>query len=476
MEILKVMILAVLAVLICGYLKNCASIFHMYVSLAACILIMLSTVLKLSSVAESFAQFSNYLKYSSEYAGIVFKVIIITYVTAFTSDICKDAGYSAIASQIELFGKISIIIISIPVIFELLDLTVVQTFGADMQVTAEYDYSTIDEALSDSGFFDYSFGEIVSMIINDDFSLTAFIKSGVYSILSDINTYRQTIVNILMLAAFSGVFKLLTVHNSIDSYSTSRLILLINLIMILSKIYGNSLSVCIDTISDSVSVYVSIVPVFMSAVAVVTGNVTYAAYYQVVLLGITVVNIIFVNVLTKLIRADYYLLIMNKLSQTNRFGKLSQLLESIVKWTCKGMIIAFTGMGCIKGIMAPMSDSLKKQILYKSAKLIPGLGDSLDAVSSVLYGSGIIIKNGIGIGGIVILIITIGAPLMQIAMNFILLKVTSALLEPMADNVLIQIMDGVAGIIGLMMLLVAVTGILFIVMIGLICASTNNIA
>jgi hypothetical protein len=68
----------------------------------------------------------------------------------------------------------------------------------------------------------------------------------------------------------------------------------------------------------------------------------------------------------------------------------------------------------------------------------------------------------------------IGAPLIHIAVNFLLLKLTSALLQPMADKAFVQLIDDIAGIIGLMLLLVSVTGLLFIILTGLICVFTNS--
>ena len=145
-----------------------------------------------------------------------------------------------------------------------------------------------------------------------------------------------------------------------------------------------------------------------------------------------------------------------------------------MKWTCRLVIIIFTGLSCVKGLMAPLSDSFKKKMFYKTAKIIPGVGDSIEAMSQAVYGSGIIIKNGIGISGIVVVTVIAAAPVLQLLIYFILLKITSALLQPLAEKTFIQVIESVAGIIGLMILLVSVTGFLFIILIALICGFTNS--
>ena len=476
LDILKIMMLALVAVLLCSFLKNIGSSFHLYISIIVCIIIMAFVVLKFSSVTDSINKLYCYLKYSDKYTDILIKTVIITYVTSFTSDICKDAGYSSIAGQIELFGKITIIILSIPVIFELLDMTIVQALGAEIEEeTTSYDYSTIDTTLKQSGIKGLSFGSLTEQIMNGSFSIFSYIKSIIIKQLTDINTYKTTFINIVLLAVFSGIFKILSSHGSMNTYDTSRIVIMVNLIIILTKAFLDTLKICQGTVRGLLSIYESVMPVFLSSVAVITGSITYASYYQVVLFGVTVVNIIFLNILINCIKADYYLCIVNSITQTERFTKLCEFIGNLVKWICKIIVIIFTGIGCIKGIMAPMSDSFKRKLFYKSARIIPGIGDSIDMVSSAIYGSGIIIINGIGIGGIVILVILLVNPLIHITINFLVLKITSAILQPMADKSFVQIIDSVADIIGLMMLIVSITGFLFIILIALICAFTNNV-
>jgi stage III sporulation protein AD len=64
---------------------------------------------------------SNYFSEQKDYFRILLKIIGITYISDFASNICRDAGNSAIAGQIEIFGKISILAISSPIILALLE-------------------------------------------------------------------------------------------------------------------------------------------------------------------------------------------------------------------------------------------------------------------------------------------------------------------------------------------------------------------
>ena len=61
-------------------------------------------------------ELERYLSGSGSYLGFLFKAVGITYVCEFCASICKDAGYGAVAGQIETFGKLSVLLMGIPVL------------------------------------------------------------------------------------------------------------------------------------------------------------------------------------------------------------------------------------------------------------------------------------------------------------------------------------------------------------------------
>ena len=57
----------------------------------------------------------------SSYLNTLLKMLGITYVGQFSAGICKDAGYSSIAGQIELFARLAVLAVSMPVLLALLE-------------------------------------------------------------------------------------------------------------------------------------------------------------------------------------------------------------------------------------------------------------------------------------------------------------------------------------------------------------------
>ena len=76
---------------------------------------------RLRDAVDSLGRIGNYIKVDQRFFGTMIKMIGITYLAEFSSGICKDAGYGALGNQIEIFGKLSILAVSLPVILALLE-------------------------------------------------------------------------------------------------------------------------------------------------------------------------------------------------------------------------------------------------------------------------------------------------------------------------------------------------------------------
>lgn len=116
MNILKIASAAVCAVFLAMILKNAGSQLYLLVTMAVSILIIIAVAGKLSGIIAQITKLSTYLNGAGQYISLLIKIVGIAYVIQFTSDLCRDSGYSVVAGQVEVFGKITIAAVSIPVV------------------------------------------------------------------------------------------------------------------------------------------------------------------------------------------------------------------------------------------------------------------------------------------------------------------------------------------------------------------------
>lgn len=124
MDILQIVCIGIIAVLLAAIIKSQRPEIAMQVSIVTGILIFVVIAVKLSAVIDFIKTFSSKADIDSTYITILLKIIGIAYIAEFGAEVCKDAGESSIASKIELAGKVTIVILAVPIISSLLDLVV----------------------------------------------------------------------------------------------------------------------------------------------------------------------------------------------------------------------------------------------------------------------------------------------------------------------------------------------------------------
>jgi len=126
---IQIAALGIVAMLLATLFKKGKEEYSLYISLAACFLILLWGISKLQVILDAINKLQGYINLNKSYIGILIKIIGITYITEISSSLCKDSGYQAISDQIEIVGKLTILAISMPIILSILE-TINRFLGA----------------------------------------------------------------------------------------------------------------------------------------------------------------------------------------------------------------------------------------------------------------------------------------------------------------------------------------------------------
>lgn len=340
---------------------------------------------------------------------------------------------------------------------------------------SDYDFSEIDKSINKYSDYDISFHEIINSIMGDDgISSKGFINALTDSFGHVIKSSKTAMIQIIMLALFSAAINSFGTGFSKGQVSdTTQMIISISLTAILIASFYTACTISEDILDSCINIYKSIVPVFFGAVAFSSGNTTAAVYYEIVLLMITTVNIFFKSVLIRMDKIYILFSMSDAVTKEDRFSKASELMEQLIKWACRTAIIVFTGLGGIKGMIVPMTDSYKKSMLYKAFQMIPGIGSSIETVSETVIGAGNIIKNGIGTAAIAVLLVVCFVPVLKLIILSVLFKVTAAVIEPVSDKRIVKAVNSLGTAIGLLILIVLVAVSLFMLMSAMIVLLTN---
>lgn len=341
----------------------------------------------------------------------------------------------------------------------------------------EFDFSEIDRILKEIMPEEkLNFGDTVADIINGEVELSV---SLIGKLISDQLFYefrhgKEAMVHILLIAVIAAVFS--NFSNVFQNQQIGEISFYI-LYLLLITICLTSFQIVLDSVGERLELLVvfmrALGPAYFLAVAIATGSGTSIMFYNLVLFLIYMVELLVLNFLLPLLHVDVVVKMLNHLSEEDYLSKFSELIEFVIVWTSKTLLGAVIGLNLIQGLIAPAIDSLKRGVLTKGVEALPAIGDALGGVTEVLLGTTVLIKNGIGIAGAVICIVICAVPAVQMLVMAFMYKMLAALIQPVSDKRIVGCITSVGDGSQILLRLIFTTGVLFLLTIAIVTATTT---
>lgn len=341
----------------------------------------------------------------------------------------------------------------------------------------EYDFSEIqsflEEELPDTKL---NFAEIVTELMSGDSEsiVSTGLEWGYQLLFSEIEANRTILLNVILIAVIGAVFtNFSSVFRNSDISETGFFITYLLMIGLLAVAFSAAISIAtvmLDTILGFMKV---LLPTFFLAVTFVGGNLTSAAFYETAFGIISIMEWVLKNIVIPMIGMYITLLFVNQISEKDYLSKTAELLKLIVEWGIKTILGVVLGIQVIQGLVLPFADAIKTNAIQKAVKIIPGVGDSASAISQMVIGGGILIKNGIGTAALIVIVVITVIPLLQLAVITVFYYIAAAIIQPISDERMSNSIAAVAEGSKLLIRVVFVSGFLFFITIVVVCQTTN---
>ena len=201
------------------------------------------------------------------------------------------------------------------------------------------------------------------------------------------------------------------------------------MIIVLTRTFIISLDLAKDIITQISGFMSKLLPILVVMLGV-AGGFTESATMDPIVLGTTIIiPKIYLNIILPLILITFVLQFTNNISTEPKISNLCSLVKSSVLWIQGLILTVYIGLLTVRGITASTIDA----VTLKTAKFTIDNFIPIDAIASVA-GYSLIIKNAIGSVGLLVLILIILYPIIKIFLSSIILKISSSLLEPIADK------------------------------------------
>jgi stage III sporulation protein AE len=356
-----------------------------------------------------------------------------------------------------------------------------ETYSAeDIQkdLLEEFQFSDIDGMIDD--IFPrgkWTFTELVEGLISGDVDLTFdLLKEFVTDqFFYELDTSRSGLIHILLLVIIAAVFS--NFSKMFKSTQVSEISFFM-LYMMLITITLTNFRILAEAVTANLGRLLEFMkllgPIYFLAVGISTGSSTSITFYQVVLLLIFLVEMLILNFLVPLAQLYLIMRILGEMSPELPLTKFSELLETIISWSLKTLMAGIIGLNLIQGLISPAIDTVKRSFLTKTGEALPIVGDVIGGTTEIVLGTAVLIKNGIGVAGMVLCFVICLAPLLQMAITTLLYQLVAALIQPISDKRMVNCVSSMADSSKVLLKILSTTMVLFLLTIAVVSSTTGG--
>ena len=274
----------------------------------------------------------------------------------------------------------------------------------------------------------------------------------------------------ILLKNFSTIFR--------NSYISEMCFLLvyIELMVLLMKSFLIMNELLSETLQRVVEFMKMLIPVFAMSMVFSNGTGSAAGFYEMTFFIIYLVQWGLLYLLAPMVQIYVVMQFLNYILEGEKFTRMCELLEDGIRFCLKFIVTLVMGINLVQGLICPAIDRLKTGTWAKAVGMIPGIGNSANAIGEMLIGTGMVIKNSVGAATMLVLVVLTAIPLVKLyAMSF-LYKLSAAVLEPVTDKRIAGSINGVFKGSVLAGKLMLTSLFLFFITIAMITASTSALA
>lgn len=282
--------------------------------------------------------------------------------------------------------------------------------------------------------------------------------------------------SVLAIVIIHSILK--SVSESLKNDTISKLIYYVQYILIVTIImmnFSDIVQVVKDTCNNLVGFMNILIPLLISLM-IYTGSITTSGILEpIILFLINFIGNIIQTIIIPIVLIFTSLIVISKISDNVQIDKLSKFLKSGVVWFFGIILTVFVGVISLEGTLSSSVDGITaKTTKAVVSSAVPVVGKILgDAVDTVL-GCGIILKNAVGLIGVIVVIGICIIPILKLGILTIAYKLMSAICEPIADKNITSLLDQIGEVYKIFLAILCSISVMLIVGTALVVKISNT--
>lgn len=286
----------------------------------------------------------------------------------------------------------------------------------------------------------------------------------------------KTLISILIIVLIHSLLKSIT--DGLEHKEVSKIIYYVEYILIVTIIMS-SFSEILDSVKNSITDLIgfsqSLIPLLITLM-LYTGSITTSSVLEPILLFLIqfIANLI-QNLILPVVSIIVVLIVISKISERIQITKLAKFMNTSIVWFLGIVLTLFVGVMSLEGTLTASVDGITAKTTKAAvSNLIPVVGKILgDSVDTVL-GCGVVLKNAVGVVGVIVIIGICLLPIIKLATFSIMYSILSCVIEPLADEKIVKLIEEMSGIFKLLLAILCSVSVLLIIGVTLVIKISNS--
>ena len=336
----------------------------------------------------------------------------------------------------------------------------------------------IEQAEEYSGEFfeDIDMNEILENAIKGEVDNQTLFKKVLSLLGGELVDGLTVLGSILAIVVIHSILK--SVSESLENDTISKLIYYVQYILIVTIVmmnFSDIVQVVKDTCNNLIGFMNILIPLLISLM-IYTGSITTSGVLEpIILFLINFIGNMIQTLIIPIVLVFTSLIVISKISDNVQIDKLSKFLKSGVVWFFGIVLTIFVAVISLEGTLSSSVDGITaKTTKAVVSSAIPVVGKILgDAVETVL-GCGIILKNAVGVIGIIIVVGICIMPILKLGIFTMAYKLMAAICEPIADKNITSLLDQIGDVYKIFLAILCSISVMLIVGTALVVKISNT--
>ena len=342
------------------------------------------------------------------------------------------------------------------------------------------DFSDIEKAVSEAMTVEssISFKEILQALMKGslDSAGQMFGQMIKEQITGGIYENQQLLFKIACFAVIGAIFTNFAMAFSKEQVAETGFYLTYTLLMTLMMTSFIMTVAIITNVLKSLTGFMKVLlPTFCAALTFTTGSLLSGAYYELMMAAIAIADWLMSTLIMKLIQIYVLTALVNHISKEDYLSKLSELLALLIRWSIRTVVGVILGINILQTMLLPAIDRAKGTAAYKLISALPGVGAAMNTALGAVIGSGVLIRNVLGMGSLIVILLICVVPVVRVCMVFLSYKVVQAVIQPVTDKRLLDGMESMTQGVGMLLQVLIGCVLMFILSLAVVCNAASVI-